>query len=505
MNYPYPSYSWSINHHIKPATDSRTMYELLQAAYIFGKDGDYQNKITQYMIDEGYLTANVRKDAGKPQLWRDYQQILPEIGLIVSTRFTRGISITPMGLMWLDGLIGHSELITTQALKIQYPNGHKQTISTTQKEILQAQNISIPPTRVELDSVMGVSIKPAVLILRILTELQTITPNQAYITVDECAECLIPAKQNTDWPVCVSALQQVRQSSVKKADSRRKRDVQEWYRLLNLTDLFEIVSVQRSQAIRLSHIAIQNIPQLQELCDYHEDTSTFWYPTTTDKTDLALSWFKHFGSPTIESEWIVPIEEQDDEYVVQNYPEGLIEVDDTTTVDKEPSLNPQPYSRTTNESETESEPKSYKVDASKIVAGRQRQANRTRLHEEIVSILARRLHSSGYDVYEDRRSVDLLAVKADEQAILEVKTVNNRNMTRMLRLGVGQLSEYRYRHNYQTGIRPKGILVISSKRTFPDWMLDYFENDIQLGLLSVGSETEITAYTNGSIENQIAI
>lgn len=195
MSYPYPGFSWSISHHIEPATNSRTMFELLQAAYVFANEDRYQDKITDQIISQGLLTANVREDAGKPQLWRDYQQVLPELGLIASTRFTDGIIVTPVGMMWLDGALGYSEMITTQCLKYQYPNGHKQGISTTQKNLLAEQRIPIPKTRTELDVMTGVLIKPAVLILRILVELHTDNSPHQYLTTNECLAALVPAKK----------------------------------------------------------------------------------------------------------------------------------------------------------------------------------------------------------------------------------------------------------------------------------------------------------------------
>ena len=105
MEPPYPGFSWSFTQHTGPATYKRTLFELLWAAYEFSGENNYGDHITEHLIQRQLLTANVREDAGRPQAWRDYQQILPELGLIVSTRFTKPsvVTVTPVGLMWLDG------------------------------------------------------------------------------------------------------------------------------------------------------------------------------------------------------------------------------------------------------------------------------------------------------------------------------------------------------------------------------------------------------------------
>jgi len=198
FNLPYEGYSWSMTQHIAPATDSATMYELLNAAYIFSGDSKYRELITDHMIEKDLLTPNIRADQEKPQLWRDYQQVLPELGLIFSTRFTNSVKVTPIGLMWLDGIIGYSELISTQCLRIQYPNGHKQNISPGLKQKLRKNSVLPPNTRTELDWTNGILIKPGVLILRILIELSK-KGNLEGISIEECGHFLLPSKRNDVW------------------------------------------------------------------------------------------------------------------------------------------------------------------------------------------------------------------------------------------------------------------------------------------------------------------
>lgn len=498
---PYPGFSWSISQHIGPVTQQGVLYELLQAAYIFSGDVDYSNSITNYLVDQELLTPNVRQDAGRPQAWRDYQQVLAELGLIVSTRFTDNVIVTPIALMWLDGLIGYSELITTQCLRYQYPNGHKQDISPSLRTELYTNNIAFPQTRTELDTLFGVQVKPAVLLLRILLELKKLPNQTVSLTPQECLAALVPIKTNRDWPLALNTLLSLREKGFPNSDTRRLRHVQEWFRLLVLSDIF--VAISRS-AIGLRELGLVNENLLVELCEYHEDPVNYWMPSTTSSEEMAFSWFQYYGNPPLMSQWIIP-ELKDTEYLEANYPAGA-EVDEV--LDDLADLRERNYNIVlkpldpffTDTSKTYSPSILGQDDIDRVIQGQIRRQRSTYLHQKIVEILAHRLQQFDFSVMEDPQSVDLLASKDKLETIIEVKTVNRRNLYRHMRLGVGQLSEYRFRRQFQTGSRPKAILVLSSSTNFPSWLLEYFETDIHLGLVSMSTSEKFLAYTSGDVE-----
>jgi len=78
------------------------------------------------MIESNILTSNLRDDV--PDAWRDYQQLLAELGLIYSTKISPTLYLTNLAHMFLAGELGFSELVGMQALRYQYPNGQKSTI-----------------------------------------------------------------------------------------------------------------------------------------------------------------------------------------------------------------------------------------------------------------------------------------------------------------------------------------------------------------------------------------
>src|SRR5579872_2347702 len=125
---PYPGYSWSFTQHAI-GIEAKTLYGFLGCAALYeGDEGDFGSKITENMTATGLLTANVR--GGVNDAWRDYQQILAELGLIYSTKISRKLRLTDAGHMFLAGEIGYSDLMSIQALRYQYPNGQKSTIQS---------------------------------------------------------------------------------------------------------------------------------------------------------------------------------------------------------------------------------------------------------------------------------------------------------------------------------------------------------------------------------------
>ncbi|MGA9378773.1 MAG: hypothetical protein WBV73_08390 [Phormidium sp.] len=476
--------------------NSREVFALLELAYRFRQYPNYRSLINQALVAEGIFTPNVRSDSGQVDAWRDYQQILPDLGLIYSTRYIKQPQLTPIGLMYIDGTIGYSELFSTQVLAYQYPNGHKTDISPAVRGELSQAGISIPTNRMELDVNSGILIKPGVLILQVLVELY----QQGYSpTLDsrECLLALVPTLRNSDWQEAYTRLLQLRQTSEKSdVDKRRLRDVQEWFQFLGQSDFV----LKEGNRISLSSTALAEIEQLQTILDFHADPATFWIPQSSVERENALAWYSFFGSPSVESQWIAPDELRSQEYLSENYPdhELLDEIDSPRVVVEMPEINLRPFSP----SIPEVVDVNVEVDIDRIVQGRMRLRDKTRQHQEIVARLATRLTELSYNVADDPNSVDLLAEKNGFETIFEIKTINRRNFQPRIRLGVGQLLEYRYRRQLQTQVRPNSILVLSNTLQLPAWARNYFSYEVNIGLLCSRADSFL-ALTGGVVELEI--
>jgi hypothetical protein len=501
LQLPYVGYSWSLSQHMRRvSTDMRIMFSLLRGAALFGKAEDYADKITAFVIEQGLVPPNVR--GSRPQIWRDYQQVLLELGLIVSTRYTHDqVIITQVGLMWLDGLIGNKEMVTTQALRYQYPSGYKLDLSTATRSDPSNRAYS---NRVELDLGHDVLIKPAVLVLRILMELHD-RGLPAIIANRECVQALMPVKKNVDWPFALDELQRLRRGgSGARPSTRELRHAQEWFALLGATDIFN----ESDGEIGLSAQALSSLKAMRDLCNYHENPANFWHPLPDSNKDAWVdSWYGYFGTPPLESQWAIPETQRSQEYIQENYIEGAGDVD-------EPEISPRdlqdwageiavrPFTQGRTDSGPVGQQRGLTPEAiARIARGITRQQNSAYLHDHIVAILANRFQQSGYRVEEDPQSVDLLVNKDRNESILEVKTVNPRNLFSRMRLGVGQLCEYRYRRQVQIGTRPNSLLVLSSSAGFPSWLTEFFRDDIRLGLIALVENEKFVAHTSGAIES----
>lgn len=498
MSLPYPGYSWPLNHHMG-RVNPRELFALLKAAYQFREYSGYQSLVNRALVAKGIFTENIRSDSGQVDAWRDYQQILPDLGLIYSTRYTRKPTLTSIGLMYIDGTIGYSELFSTQVLAYQYPNGHKTTISPTLKKELSESGFQIPSNRTELDLNSGILVKPGVLILQVLVELyrQGYSPT---LGTRECLVALVPTIRNSAWEDAYEKLLQFRQTNDRsKLDSRRLRDVQEWFQFLGQSDF--AVKEDKNQ-ISLSSIAQQNIEQLQATLNFHTDLTTFWRPPNSKVRENALAWYEFFGNPRIESQWMTPDELRNEEYILQNYPEQelLDEIDSPSGTIEISDINLRPFSP--NIPDIVNDDSNIDVNVENIVQGRRRLNDKTRQHQEIVASLANILAQLSYNIADDPNSVDLLAEKNGVEIIFEIKTINPRNYQPRIRLGVGQLSEYRYRRQLQTQTRPHSVLVLSNILNFPEWINGYFVSDQKIGLICFNANN-FQAVTNGTMELEI--
>ena len=494
MTLAYSGYSWSFNHHMG-RVNSIELFSLLDVAYRFGKYPNYRSFVNQALVTDGSFTANVRSDSGQVDAWRDYQQILPDLGLLYSTRYIKQPQLTQIGLMYIDGTIGYSELFSTQVLAYQYPNGHKTAISSSLKKDLSQTGISIPPSRMDLDIDSGVLIKPGVLILQILVELY----RQGYpptLDTNECLLALVPTLRNGDWYNSYTRLISLRQINNTFQKDRRLRDVQEWFQFLGQSEF----GVKEGNRISLSPTVLDQIERLQEILDFHSDPVNFWMPQSSSKDENAISWYEFFGSPSIESQWLTSDELINSEYLSENYPDSKAsdEIDNSNIVLETTEISLRPYSPSIPEISDIDE----SINVENVIQGRMTRLEKTRQHQEIVAQLAVKLTSLSYNVSDDPNSVDLLAEKNGTETIFEVKTINRKNFRPRIRLGIGQLSEYRYRRQIQTQLRPNSILVLSNSLKLQLWEPDYFASDVNIGILCAKANS-FEALTNGLIELEI--
>jgi len=478
---PFPGYSWYFTQHaigMRP----KTLYGLLACASLAQGRTEPGPIVNRLIVDNGLLTENIRD--GQVDAWRDYQQILAELGLIYSTRVHRALKLTPAGEMFLAGDVGFSELMTIQALRYQYPNGQKFTIQARLRAELEAASVSVPSNLIELMYRNDIAIKPGLLILRILLEMKN-EIGVACLSVDECGCFLVPAQKNLEWRSSFDAIMRSRTSGEPPRLNNRniRRNVQDWFKFLDKTDLFKH-TLNCIDLIR---------EFLAEFCNMGEDEGNFWYPQDFDPIDKE-SWFSYFGEMPFDAQLMMPSEQITEEYKESNYIGGF-EVDETEeqlfglTETPEIRLSEIALSSEEVELETCGDEDGPEISIAGIVNGIIQRKAKTILHDSIVKELASFFTTQGARVCEDRDSVDLLVSWSEGfEGIFEVKTVNRRSLQQRLRLAVGQLEEYAYRRNCSIRRYPEKIVVINSILPQGSWQVPFLVEHLNIGLLCRGKE-----------------
>lgn len=480
QNLPYKGYSWPFTQHA-PALEPLALYELLYCASEFEGQENPGRSISNLMVERDLLTANVRD--GRPDPWRDYQQVLAELGLIYSTKIERRLRLTAAGNMYLAGEIGFSELITSQALRYQYPNGQKYDLQARLRHEVggEFQNL------IDLQLANGVLIKPATLIGRVLIDLFERGEN-VYLSIDECLKHLLPIKVNTDWRLAVENLLNERKGiPLPPVNKHARRNMQDWFKFLSFSDYFSL----QSSKIVLSEYAKQAIEQFKEFCEAQCDPATYWRPVDSDR-ESRLAWFHYFGEIPYELEVSRRLEEIDQEYKDQNYVAGIDEdIEDESLLVGKLDLSLVELSRESSRinvktTGTRLDPKTALQNLDRGIIRRQ---IKTQAHDDIVLSLGQYLKEQGALIYEDSDSVDLLAIWPDKkETLFEVKTITKRSTHQRIRMAVGQLEEYTYRRITTSKIYPDKVLVINAELPLNSWYLDFLTKHMNIAVVSKTSK-----------------
>ena len=317
---PYPGYTWPLTQHMG-VVNARNLYHVLWAAATYSDSPDPAAEINNYIIVNNLVTANIRSDSGQPDAWRDYQQILSELGLIFSTRILRYITLTPLGLAYLDGALGFSEVVTMQALRYQYPNGHKLVIDESLRTMLQGTPLGITRTLAKLQQITGVNLQPGILIWKILRQLVELG-EQRQLTVNEIQTYVMRCSTNTDASAAVSAIVNSRNNAIRLEPlPRARRNAQDWIKFLLKTPLFQGRSGTNAY-IQISDYGANNATEIDEMSLSLEQDSTRWFAKSLDRHDRQ-TWYAWYGGVDLAVGFIPQLLEDSDSESSQEFQGGI--------------------------------------------------------------------------------------------------------------------------------------------------------------------------------------
>lgn len=484
---PFSGYSWPFTQHAI-ALEAETLYYTLACASCFQGEESPGQQITQLMIQNELLTENIRD--GRADAWRDYQQVLAEVGLIYSTTVIRQLTLTRAGNMLLSGEVGFSELMTIQALRYQYPNGQKTTIQSRLRQTLEGEGIAVPDSLIELHASNGVLIKPGVLILRVLLQLFQDT-GLASLSVNEILNCLMSIKKNTEWEQAYTNLNRFRlnEFTVTGLQPANRRNVQDWLKFLSKTDLFDISGNQ----ITLSRLVLDSPEIYTSICETAENPNSFWIPTDLSR-ETRQDWFTFFGQIPLSLQGVIPNSHVTETYVENNFIGGLDEdvgneIYGNFTSDV-PDIALVEYTETQANTNT-TPPQDIDMEAAvrRLREGIFKRQLKAQLHDELVDKVADMCREKGGTVFEDRDSVDLLVRWPNQsESIFEMKTITMKSFQQRIRLAVGQIEEYSYRRYLEQGECPEKIIVIDTIVSEEAWQVDFLNNHMHTGLMCEANE-----------------
>jgi hypothetical protein len=456
------------------------LYHILWAANRFSRNADPPTDINNYLIANHQWTANVRADSGQPDAWRDYQQVLSELGLIYSREVLPGITPTPLGMAFLDGSLGFSEIMTLQALRLQYPNGHQVMISAVHRAELAGTIYADVGSLAELYALSGVMIRPAVLVWRVLRRLLELG-SASELTVDDFEIYLMRCSTNADYAACAVAIHAARNGGavLPSQGQRQRRNAQDWIKYLQLTSIYS-ANGDSHPVLTLSSFGCQHAAELDEICTALENPDTFWQPGTVSQADR-LRWYSQFGGvdlsipelPAVEAtegnHEFVGGEEEDDQRggFEDGVTGGNIDLREFQGIQL-PAQTPQGLTIQS----------IYSAELS----------NRAhRLHDQMVLLIAETCQRKGATVFEDPGSVDLLVQHRRREFIIEVKSVTPRNFISRLRYALGQVLHYDYLRTTTSQLPRRRVIAFAAHIPANSWSVDFVNRYMDMDMLALNS------------------
>ena len=483
---PFTGFSWPITQHMG-VIRAHNLYHILWAASAYGFTDDPRLNITQYVIANDLFTRNIRSDSGQPDTWRDYQQILSELGLIISTQISKNITLTPIGLAFLDGSISFSEVMFLQAFRYQYPNGHKSTISQSARAGLTHPALANARTLTDLQNILGIRIRPGVLVWDIVRGLQT-KGEEPYVSVDEIQRYLMRCSTHDDTDACIDAIIAGRTSGFSlphMAGSRGRRNAQDWVKFLSYTPFFNLRE-HPNNGVSISDYGHEHSSSLDDVCAILRSAESFWVPQSTG-IERRRNWYLTFGSIDAGVLFSKDMTTRDGSEAADEFPGGRLGDDDRGLEGRlAQAINLRDFDPVALGGVNKGLGVGTTIDSS-YDSGLIDRAHR--LHDEMVMLIGHICFSNGAKVFDDPNSVDLLAFFEGSEFIVEVKSVTANNLVNRLRYALGQVLHYDYLRSQESDVPRRKVVALAAAVPADAWYKTFVTDHLDMDLVSFQNST----------------
>lgn len=463
---PYEGLTWPITQHAGVISEA-VLRGLLEACSLCAGQPANPALINTYLIDNNILTANFRSDSQQVDAWRDYQQILSELGLIFSTQISQEILLTPVSVAFIDGTISFEELLTLQLFKYQYPNGHKTQISPSLRNSFPDGTFDYESVA-HLQALSGIQIRPAVLIWTVLMQLYRFG-HEPSVSVNEMQRYIVRCTRNSDASLCASAIISSRTSTITyRPLTRARRNMQDWMKLLGSTPLFDIIQ----NKLQLSRYSIDNADELSEMCDALCNPNSFWAPVGLH---YKWDWFAFYGNIDL-SISLIPHETNTD---MQTESNQVVPMDDNNLLATGRNINLQPFSEIQHADITaQSRRVVSEYDYRKSQKGRN-------LHDSMVNLIAQRCVANGASVFSDPKTVDLCAQYMGYEYLIEVKSITPSNFIARLRYAIGQVHQYNFLLPCDASVNRRLAVAFPAEVPANSWSIPFITDYLSMDLLTL--------------------
>lgn len=456
------------------------LYPLAWAAATYASSEDPATRINEYIVTNDLLPPNIRMDRGQPDVWRDYQQLLTELGLMFSTQGRRRIILTPLGLAFVDKALPFAETVTLQALRYQYPNGHHVFLDAVVRRQLAGTGLEEMPSLARLQQLTGVQLRPAVLIWQVLRSLEKRGESVA-VSVNEIQGHLMRCSSHADVENCVAGIIAARTARIGLPRLGDRRNAQDWIKFLLLTPLFD-GSSGAGAYIKLSEYGIRECAEIDSICAKLAEPGSFWVPAALDTIDR-VEWYARFGELDMGVRLIPEItpDERAEEEVTSE--EEEIETDSGVSAG---AINLRPFNPQVFGAVEGAHRGAATIDSSYDAA---HVREKRKLHDRMVLLIGEVCRRKTGEIWEDPDSLDLVALFEGTEFLVEVKTVTSRNFIKRLRYALGQLHHYDYLRSVQSQRPRRKVVALAAHVPGDMWCIPFLNNHMDFDLLSLEGRT----------------
>ncbi|HEU5339650.1 hypothetical protein [Edaphobacter sp.] len=450
---PFANHTWRISHHQGILTP-KVLNALLFAASTYQDSRDPTQEINNYLVTNEIVPPNIRGDSQQADIWRDYQQLLPELGLIPSTRSVSHIQLSPAGLSFLDGGIDFTEFMTVQAFRWQYPNGHN-----TQRSAGDPSQLNFAAQQ----AAAGILIKPAVLLWQVLDGLRA-AGELLGLSAPEIEYFVIPASTHDEVDLVVEAIRQNRtlRLAFPSGQTKQRRNASDWMKRLDQTYAFMLDADDR---LNLSVHSIANLSKFRELIHQLCEPRSFWiYPTDGSQ---AASWGLWYG--TFDSNgYPIPVGAAAGDFGSEPEPEEEI-----LEAPREIAIRAFEW-----RAEAEMEQRGATISS---VYSADLSNSSHRLHDSMIRLIADCCRRKRINVFSDPATLDLLIELENQELLIEVKSATSKNLAHKIRMALGQVTYYGFLRSKQSP-KPRRLgialtLGVDETHWSKDFLTDYLDVD----------------------------